>query len=120
MVAMFGADPNLQLLGEFNNFDAGTELIQSRNMVPIPHHYMRHFISGPLIPWQAWEIVGAKIATHNDQVACAPLLNFICLACTRNVAGDTASPSACQALTVLLADVALIIETSSLLTSYRV
>jgi hypothetical protein len=39
MAAMFGADPNLELLGEFTNFDAGTELVQSRNMVPIPHRY---------------------------------------------------------------------------------
>jgi hypothetical protein len=30
MAAMFGADPDLQLLGEFTNFDAGTKrLIQS-------------------------------------------------------------------------------------------
>jgi hypothetical protein len=37
MAAMFGANPNLQQLGEFNNFDAGTELIHSCNiMVTIP------------------------------------------------------------------------------------
>jgi hypothetical protein len=41
MDASFGADPDLQLLGPFANFDAGTELLESRNMVPIPHRYMR-------------------------------------------------------------------------------
>jgi hypothetical protein len=108
MAAMFGADPTLKLLGEFTNFDAETELVQSRNMVPIPHHYMRHFIPGPLTPRQAWEIVGAEIVTHNDQVACEPLINFLCLACTLNAAGDTPSPLARPALIVPLANAALI------------
>jgi hypothetical protein len=108
MAAMFGADPALELLGEFTNFDAGTELVESRNLVPIPHRYMRYFVSGPLTPRLAWEIVGADIANNNDQVACAPLLNFIRLACTRNAAGDTASPLARAVLDVPLADAALI------------
>jgi hypothetical protein len=89
MAAMFGADPTLELLGEFANFDAGTELVGSRNMVPIPHRYMRHFIAGPLTPRQAWEIVGHNIVSHNDQAACAPLLDFLRLACTRNAAQVT-------------------------------
>jgi hypothetical protein len=108
MAAMFGADPELQLLGEFTNFDAGTELLQSRNLVPIPHRYMRHFISSPLTPRQAWEIVGAEIVNNNDQVACATLLDFIRLSCTRHAEGDTASPLAQEALVVPLADAALI------------
>jgi hypothetical protein len=108
MSAMFGADPTLELLGEFANFDAGTELVGSRNMVPIPHRYMRHFIAGPLTPRQAWEIVGHDIVSHNDQAACAPLLDFLRLACTRNAAGDTASPLARPELTVPLADALLV------------
>jgi hypothetical protein len=46
MNAMFGADPTLELLGVFINLYAGTEFIQSRNMVPTLHRYMRHFIGG--------------------------------------------------------------------------
>jgi hypothetical protein len=70
MDAMFNADPNLTLLGAFNNHDAGTKLIQSRNIVPVPHRYVRHFIRGPLTPRQAWEIVGQDITTSNDTVPC--------------------------------------------------
>ena len=108
MDAMFAADPNLQLLGEFINLDAGTELIQSRNVVPIPHRYMRHFIAGPLSPRQAWEIVAHDIIHHNDQVVCEPLINFLRLACTRNAAQDTASILARLPLDVPLADAALV------------
>jgi hypothetical protein len=100
MDASFGADPDLQLLGPFANFDAGTELLESRNMVPIPHRYMRFFLASPLTPRQAWETVAHAIITNNDQAACAPLLDFIRLACTSNAAGDNASPLARQALIV--------------------
>jgi hypothetical protein len=103
MAARFGADPNLEFLGEFMTFDAGTELVQSQNMVPIPHHYTRHFIEGPLMPFQAWEIV-QRSQKHNNVVACAPLLTFL----TQNAAGDTASPLAHQALTVPLMDTTLV------------
>lgn len=108
MVAMYGADPALELLGEFADFDAGTELVQSRNMVPIPHQYMRHFINGPLTPRQAWEVVGHDIVSHNDAIACAALLTFLRLACVRNAAMDTASPLARPQLSVPLADQVLV------------
>jgi hypothetical protein len=108
MVAMYGADPALELLGEFANFDAGTELVQSRNMVPIPHRYMRHFLNGPLTPRQAWEVVGHDIVLHNDAVSCAPLLTFLRLACVWNTAADTASPLARPELSIPLADAVLV------------
>jgi hypothetical protein len=107
MDVTFGADPDMQLLGPFANLDAGTELIESRNMVPIPHRYMRFFMAGPLTPRQAWEMVAHAIITNNDQAACAPLLDFIRLTCTINAAGDIASSVARQALVVPQSDAAL-------------
>jgi hypothetical protein len=90
---MYGTDPTLKILGEFTNFDAGTELVQSRNMVPIPQRYMRHhFLNGLLTPHQACKVVGHDIVLHNNALACAPLLAFLRLACIRNTAADTASP----------------------------
>jgi hypothetical protein len=44
MDAMFNVNPALELLPAFGNFDAGTELIELRNMVHVPHRYMRHQI----------------------------------------------------------------------------
>jgi hypothetical protein len=84
-------------------------------MVPIPHRYMRYFVTGPLTPRQAWEIVGADIINNNDQVACEILLDFIRLACCRSAAGDTASPLARASMAVPLADSALIQHRSELI-----
>jgi hypothetical protein len=108
MVAMYGADPALELLGEFANFDAGTELVQSRNMVLIPHRYMRHFLNGPLTPRQAWEVVGYDIILLNDAVSYATLLTFLRLACVRNTSADTALPLTPPELSVPLADAVLV------------
>jgi hypothetical protein len=115
MATMFGADPNLEILSEFTNFDAGTELVQSQNMVPIPHCYMRFFITGPLTPRQVWEIVGTNITNHHNNIDCAPLLMFLLMACTMHAAGDTASPFTLPALTVPLADAMLVQHQTALI-----
>jgi hypothetical protein len=108
MDAMYNTNPNLAVLGAFNNHDAGTELIQSRNSVPVPHRYMRHFIQGPMMPRQAWEIVRQDIITNNDVGPCAPLFNFLRLACTLNAIGDTTLPLAQGTISVPLSDATLI------------
>jgi hypothetical protein len=90
--ASFATNNDLQLLGAFGNLDAATELIKSRNMVPVPHCYMRHLTGGPLTPRQAWETIGGAITINNDQTSCEPLLNFLRLACTRHAAGDATGP----------------------------
>jgi hypothetical protein len=70
---------------------------------------MRHFIVGLLTPCQAcWKIVSHDIISHNDEAPCAALLDFLCLACTCNSAGDTALPLAWPKLIVPLADTLLV------------
>jgi hypothetical protein len=108
MDTMYNADPNLGVLGPFGNFDAGTELVQSRNIVPIPHRYTRHFIRGPLTPRQFWEALGQDIISNQDGGPCAPIMNLFRVACTLNVVGDPASPVAQGPLVVPLADATLL------------
>jgi hypothetical protein len=73
MAAMFGANPNLQLLKEFTNFDTGTKLVQSQNLVPIPHRYMTHPSSS------LGDFVGIKIitTTTNLHVNCSSTFSFL-------------------------------------------
>ena len=106
--ASFAADQNLALVGPYNNNDAGTELLQSRNLVGVPHRYMRHFLTGPLTPRLAWELVGQAIVTNGDLATCAPLYDYLRLACTLHAAGDTASPLAREPFDIPLADANLI------------
>ena len=106
--AEFAADLNATVLGPFANGDAGTELFSCRNVVGIPHCYMRHFIPGPLTPRQAWEMVAHDIIAQGDEQSCGPLMNFFRLACTLHAAGDTASPLAQDSFEVPMSDANLI------------
>jgi hypothetical protein len=83
--------PHLGLLGDFASFDAGTALIESRNMVATPPRYRCHLIAASLTLPKAWEVVGHEITTPRGEIACSPLLNFLHLGCTQNAAPNTAS-----------------------------
>jgi hypothetical protein len=112
--ATFAAAPLQELMGPYNNLDAGTELISVRNVVGIPHWYLRHFIPGPLSPRLAWEIVAHDIIANGDAARCAPVLDFIRLLCTIQVAGDTASPLAMGPFIVPLLDANLVTHCATL------
>jgi hypothetical protein len=101
-------DPAMALCGPFGNHDAGTELIQSRNSVPVPHRYMGYFLGPQHTPREVWFAVGHSIINNGDIETCQPLFDFIRLACTLNVAGDTASPLAIENYVTPTADAVLI------------
>jgi hypothetical protein len=101
-------DPEVALCGPFGNHDAGTELIQSRNAVPVPHRYMSYFLGPPRTPREVWFAVGHEIMNNGDIETCQPLFDFIRLACTLNTPGDTASPLAIDNYTSPMADASLI------------
>jgi hypothetical protein len=101
-------DPNVAACGPFGNHDAGTELIQSRNSVPVPHRYMGYFLGPPRTPKEVWFAVGHSLINNGDTETCRPLFDFIRLACTLNAAGDTASPLAQEDYITPTADAPLI------------
>jgi hypothetical protein len=109
------ADPNCEILGPYVNGDVGTDLIQCRNIVGVPHCYMRHFLPGPLTPCLAWELVAHDITANGDAAHCGSLINFLCLACTIHAAGDTASPLARGPLDVPISDAHLIRHRTALI-----
>jgi hypothetical protein len=111
------AEPNRQLCGPFEQFDVGTELIQCRNCVPVPHRCMECFITGAKTPREAWEAVGQALNVNGDEGNCKILFDFLRLACTLNTAGDTASPVAGPELTTPVPDAALIRHRTTLINS---
>ena len=113
--AEFGADANKGIVGPFAAGDAGADLISCRNVVGVPHRYMRHFIPGPLTPRQAWETLVQDIIANGDGASCAPLVNFIRLSCTIHTAGDTASPLHMDPFTVQMSDANLITHHTALI-----
>jgi hypothetical protein len=85
---MLAGDPELNLVGPFGNDDAGTEVVRVRHAILVPFRYVRLLLQTPLTPREAWtQLVGAIIADGN-QVACAPLIDWVRAAITRQADGQ--------------------------------
>ena len=65
-------DTNAQVLGPFNAGDAGTVQRRARYtvVVPPPPAYVPLFLTAPLSPRQAWELVRAQISADGHDAAC--------------------------------------------------
>jgi hypothetical protein len=97
--ATFGASPNQESVGPYANANPGTELVESQNVVGVPHCYMQHFLPGPLTPQQAWEMVAHNVIANRD---------FIQLACNLQTTADTSPVLAMGPFNVPLVDANLI------------
>ena len=99
----YAADLNLVLLGPYCADDADTFVQNVRRTCYVPPKYVPLFLTGPLTPRQAWEIVQAQIVIDNNAVSCLALTNFI--KATMTVSGDPDRPLVAVAdPTVPLAD----------------
>jgi hypothetical protein len=84
---MLGADPGIRLLGPFGNDDAGTEVIRVRYAMLLPFRYVRILLPRPLTPREAWIQLAGAIYTDRKQEACAPLIDWLRAALTRQADG---------------------------------
>jgi hypothetical protein len=80
-------DPELKLLGPHENDEAGTEVIRVRQSMLVPFRYVRLLLPGSLTPREAWIQLAGAIYNDGKQVACAPLLDWLRVALTRQAAG---------------------------------
>jgi hypothetical protein len=85
---MLGGDPTLNLVGPFGNDDAGTEVLRVRHTILVPFCYVRLLLQTPLTPKEAWvQVAGAIIADGNHE-SCAPLIDWLRAAITRQAKGQ--------------------------------
>lgn len=98
------ADTDAQILGPFNASDAGTVQRRARYTVVVPPAYVPLFLTAPLSPRQAWELVRAQIVADGRDTACEPLIDYLRLALTIVNTGDTESPISITPPTAPLAD----------------
>ena len=74
------ADTDAQVLGPFNASDAGTVQRRVRYTVVVLPAYVPLFLTAPLSPRQAWELVRAQIVAYGRGAACEPLIDYLRLA----------------------------------------
>ena len=97
------ADTNAQVLGPFAG-DAGTVQRRAHHTVVVPPAYVPLFLTAPLPPRQACELVRAQIVADGRDAACEPLTDYLRLALTVVNTGDTESPIAIAPPMAPLAD----------------
>ena len=74
--ALAAEDPAhpIDLLGPYNNGDAGTEVVKVRRTVYLPACFARHFIDTPLSPKTARQIMSALIIGTPEEAALTQFL----------------------------------------------
>jgi hypothetical protein len=77
------AEPAAELLGPFGNEDTGTDVIRVCQAMLVPFCYVRILLQRPLTPREAWVQLAGAIYNDGTQVACAPLLDWLRVAITR-------------------------------------
>jgi hypothetical protein len=107
LTQLLAGDPALALVGPFANDEAGTDLIRTRRAMYVPPRYISLFLDADLSPRAGYETFAAAATSNNDVVNCAPLLQWLRLALTRDGAA-TASVLVQPIPTVPLADAQLI------------
>jgi hypothetical protein len=80
---VLAAEPERELVGPFGNDDAGTEVIRVRQAMLVPFRYVRVLLARPLTPREAWVQVAGAIFNDGTQEACAPLVDWLRAAITR-------------------------------------
>lgn len=88
--AAAGAD----CVGPFTAADADTEEKQTRNVMVVPPAYAPLAMANPwTTPQQMWDSLYPQIVADNNEVACAPLVSWLQVACTyRPAVGGAPDP----------------------------
>ena len=85
-LAQANAANPVELMGPFNNGDAGTEVLRTRMCMYCPPQYVGIFLENPLTPVEAWQRVSGAVTANAANVDCSALLTWLRVALTRSTA----------------------------------
>jgi hypothetical protein len=69
-------------LGPYVVANPNVEVVRTRMMMVVPHPYVPLVLGASLTPREAWMRLSTAITADNRMVACAPLLDWLRVACT--------------------------------------
>ena len=85
------ANPAATVVGPVAAHTPGCRSVRTRTAMLVPFRYIRFFVGQPLTPKEAYVQVAGAIVNDHNEVACRPLLDWLCAAVTCTVA-QQASP----------------------------
>lgn len=86
--------PDEDFLGPFADEDAGIKQAITRTLVPLPHRYVRLLLDRQPRAREGFIDLASVILANGDEVACAPLVDWLLLSIVREQA--TAAPRVAQ------------------------
>jgi hypothetical protein len=88
---LWAANPDALLLDPLPDGDAAIRQVRTRRIMQVPPRYLPILLGRHLTPRQLWlELVGAIVANH-DAVPCAPLVDWVMMACFRRAPNEASS-----------------------------
>jgi hypothetical protein len=87
--AVAGAD----CVGPFTVADADTEEKQACNVMVVPPEYVPIVMAHQsMTPQEMWNLLNPQVVADNQQVSCAPVIDWLLVACTYHQAASCTSP----------------------------
>jgi hypothetical protein len=80
--------PLTKLVGPFDDNNAGTEIVRTRRAMLLPTKYVPRVLDMGLSPKDAWLRIQGSMEAHGEMLACAPLIDWLRVAMTRQVANQ--------------------------------
>ena len=82
MDARWAVDTTIDTLASLSSTAADTDTVITRRLFPVPRPYIPLILGKTLTPRQAWATFSTAIAAASQQTMCAPLLDWLRVACT--------------------------------------
>ena len=92
MHALLAATPTATSVGPFHDGDPDTQLIRSRNVLPVPLAYINIILDKTLTPQELWDQLGGAIIADGREEECSLLLQWMLMALTRRPGATNTDP----------------------------
>ena len=92
MHALLAATPTATSVGPFHDIDPDTQIIRSRNVLPVPPAYINIILNKTLTPRELWDQLGGAIIADGREEECILLVQWMLMALTRRPGATNTDP----------------------------
>ena len=89
MHALLAATPTATSVGPFHDGDPDTQVIHSRNVLPVPPAYINIILDKTLTPRELWDQLGGSITADGREEECQLLMEWLLMGLTRRQGATT-------------------------------
>ena len=92
MHTLLAANPTSTSVGPFHEGDPDTQVIRSRNVLPVPPAYINIILDKTLTPRELWDQLGGSIIADGREAECQLLMEWLLMGLTLRPGATTTDP----------------------------